>query len=52
MNYEGFGKAWAGGIGGNVVGSYIMMEYELNKENLENSVEIIKETVKRAYRIV
>lgn len=52
MNYEGFGKAWAGGIGGNVVGSYIMMEYELNKENLESSVEIIKETVKRAYRIV
>lgn len=52
MNYEGFGKTWAGGIGGNVVGSYIMMEYELNKDNLDNSLEILEETIKRAYKVL
>lgn len=51
MNYEGFGKAWAGGIGGNVVGSYIMMEYELNRDNLDSSMELVKESVKRAYKV-
>lgn len=49
QNYEGFGKAWAGGIGGNVIGAYIMMEYELNGENFDSSLEIVKETIKNAY---
>lgn len=52
MNYEGFGKTWAGGIGGNVVGSYIMMEYELNKNNLDESAEILRETIKHAYNAI
>lgn len=52
MNYEGFGKTWAGGIGGNVIGSYIMMEFELTKENLDESAEILKETIRRAYKAI
>lgn len=51
-NYEGFGKAWAGGIGGNIIGSYIMMEYELNRENLESSKELLVDTIKESYKLI
>lgn len=51
VNQEGFGKAWAGGIGGNVIGSYVLMEYKLTSENLEDSLEILKETIRGAYNI-
>jgi len=52
QNYEGFGKAWAGGIGGSVIGSYVLMEYELNKANLESSMDILKESIKLAYGLL
>ncbi len=45
QNYEGFGKAWAGGIGGSVVGAYVLMEYEINQENVEASEDLIRFTV-------
>lgn len=52
QNYEGFGKAWAGGIGGNIIGSYIMMEYELNRENLESSKDLLIDTIKESYKLI
>lgn len=51
QNYEGFGKAWAGGIGGNVVGVYVMMEYQLTEENFEDSMGIIEHVLTTAYKL-
>lgn len=45
QNYEGFGKAWAGGIGGTVVGAYVLMEYSLTATNVDTSEELIRQTV-------
>ena len=45
QNYEGFGKAWAGGIGGSVVGAYVLMEYAVTPQNVEASEELIRQTV-------
>ena len=44
-NFEGFGKAWAGGIGGSVVGAYVLMEFVVTASNAEASAELIRETV-------
>jgi hypothetical protein len=44
-NFEGFGKAWAGGIGGSVVGAYVLMEFVVTASNAEASSELIRETV-------
>lgn len=51
QNYEGFGKAWAGGIGGNVVGVYVMMEYELTQANLQDSISIVEHVLTTAYKL-
>ena len=44
-NFVGLGKAWAGGIGGSVVGAYVLMEYQVNAKNADSSTELIRETV-------
>lgn len=46
QNYEGFGKAWAGGIGGTVVGAYVIMEYEINAKNVQSSRDLIEQSVR------
>lgn len=51
QNYEGFAKAWAGGIGGNVVGVYVMMEFELTEGNLQDSMSIVEQVLERAYKL-
>lgn len=51
QNYEGFAKAWAGGIGGNVVGVYVMMEYELTEANLQDSMSIVEHVLTTAYKL-
>lgn len=45
QNYEGFGKAWAGGIGGTVVGAYVLMEFAVTSTNAVTSEDLIRETV-------
>lgn len=34
-NYEGFSKVWAGGIGGNIVGAYVLMEIMVDQSNFD-----------------
>lgn len=46
-NFSGMGKAWAGGIGGSVIGSYILMEFELTAKNADTSRDIIEEAVRK-----
>lgn len=46
QNYEGFSKAWAGGIGGNMVGSYVLMELPVTKDNFEYTKPYIIENIK------
>jgi hypothetical protein len=41
INNEGFNKVWAGGVGGAVVGTYILLELEVSSRNyarLENDI--------------
>lgn len=45
QNYEGFGKAWAGAIGGSVIGAYVLMEYVVTARNVDSSHVWIKESV-------
>ncbi len=45
-NYEGFGKTWAGGIGGTVVGAYVIMEFLVTVLNVDTSVDLIRDTVR------
>lgn len=45
QNYEGFGKAWAGGIGGSVIGAYVLMEYAINSNNVNVSEDLIRQSV-------
>lgn len=45
QNYEGFGKAWAGAIGGSVIGAYVLMEYAVNPGNAKSSISLIRESV-------
>ena len=45
QNYEGFGKAWAGGIGGSVIGAYVLMEFTVTSTNADSSEVWIKESV-------
>lgn len=45
QNYEGFGKTWAGGIGGSVIGSYILMEFVVTSTNADSAQVLIRETV-------
>lgn len=45
QNYEGFGKAWAGGIGGTIVGAYVLMEFAVTSSNVDASEDLIRQTV-------
>lgn len=45
QNYEGFGKAWAGGIGGTVVGAYVLMEFAVTSANADSSEDLVRQTV-------
>ena len=45
QNYEGFGKSWAGGIGGSVIGAYVLMEFAINSANAETCKSLIRECV-------
>ena len=45
QNYEGFGKAWAGGIGGSVIGAYVLMEFAVTSTNADSSEVWIRESV-------
>lgn len=45
QNYEGFGKAWAGGIGGSVIGAYVLMEFVVNSSNVNSAEELIRQSV-------
>ena len=45
QNYEGFGKAWAGGIGGTVIGAYVLMEFAVTASNVDASEDLIRQTV-------
>lgn len=45
QNYEGFGKAWAGGIGGSVIGAYVLMEFTVTSANADSSEVWIRESV-------
>ena len=49
-NYEGFSKVWAGGIGGSVVGVYVLMEYQVGPHNLNQSLNKIEEAVRECVR--
>ena len=51
QNYEGFGKTWAGGIGGNVVGAYVMMELTVNQENFDEFLDEIDAVVRSAHKV-
>lgn len=51
QNYEGFGKAWAGGIGGTVVGAYVLMEFVVTPQNVDASRDLILETVRHYINI-
>lgn len=44
-NFEGLGKAWAGGIGGSVVGAYVLMEFVVTASNADTSSELVREIV-------
>jgi hypothetical protein len=45
QNYEGFGKAWEGAIGGSVIGAYVLMEYKVTSMNAESAEVLIRENV-------
>lgn len=45
-NFEGFGKAWAGGIGGTIVGAYVLMEFAVTNLNVDTSEDLITEIVR------
>lgn len=45
QNYEGFGKAWAGAIGGSIIGAYVLMEFLVTASNVDSSQVWIKESV-------
>lgn len=45
QNYEGFGKTWAGGIGGSVIGAYVLMEFAINSNNVKSCEQLIRESV-------
>lgn len=51
QNYEGFGKAWAGGIGGTVIGAYVLMEYAVTSSNVNSSEELIRETLSQYVKL-
>ena len=43
QNSEGFGNVWAGGVGGSVIGAYVLLELEITSNNLEMMAEDILE---------
>jgi hypothetical protein len=43
QNTEGFNTVWAGGVGGSVIGAYILLELEITSNNLEMMAEDILE---------
>lgn len=43
QNNEGFGTVWAGGVGGSVIGAYVLLELEITATNLEMMAEDILE---------
>ena len=48
-NTEGFNSVWAGGVGGSVIGAYVLLELEITPSNLEmmseDILEYLEETV-------
>lgn len=46
-NYSGFNKAWAGGIGGSVIGAYVLMELVVNSQNIDENRDLILESVQQ-----
>ena len=49
QNTEGFNSVWAGGVGGSVIGAYVLLELEITANNLEmmadDILEYLEETV-------
>ena len=49
QNTEGFNSVWAGGVGGSVIGAYVLLELEITSNNLEmmkeDILEYLEETV-------
>jgi hypothetical protein len=46
QNTEGFNSVWAGGVGGSVIGAYVLLELEITANNLEMmKEEYLEETV-------
>ena len=45
QNYESFGRAWAGGVGYSVIGTYVLMEFEVNFRNANASEIHIRQSV-------
>ena len=49
INNEGFNKVWGGGVGGAVVGAYVLLELEVSSRNYARLESDISEYLEGAF---